>query len=231
MERLGSDRQVMLKLTLPTTADFYSGFVNHPKVARVVALSGGYTRERQRAARQEPRRHRQLFASADRGPLRPAIRRCVRRDPGQRRSPASIGRPPRSPLSAWPRASGLACGPGNPWSADGAPGTRAWRPRRRRRGPPERPGGTVHEPSARLLHVRRDQPGRTTGECAALPGCAASWSSRRSPVTRSLPQHRRCRRAAPAPTMRASAMISALAEPRRRSVQSSATFGVRPSAR
>ncbi len=45
LERLGSDRQVMLKLTLPTTADFYSGFVNHPKVARVVALSGGYTRD------------------------------------------------------------------------------------------------------------------------------------------------------------------------------------------
>jgi fructose-bisphosphate aldolase, class I len=36
---------VMLKLTLPSTADFYSGFVSHPKVARVVALSGGYTRD------------------------------------------------------------------------------------------------------------------------------------------------------------------------------------------
>jgi fructose-bisphosphate aldolase class I len=35
----------MLKLTLPDTDDFYSEFVAHPSVLRVVALSGGYTRE------------------------------------------------------------------------------------------------------------------------------------------------------------------------------------------
>jgi fructose-bisphosphate aldolase class I len=35
----------MLKLTLPSTVDFYSDLVSHPKVARVVALSGGYTRD------------------------------------------------------------------------------------------------------------------------------------------------------------------------------------------
>ncbi len=36
---------VMLKLTLPDTANFYAGLVRHPSVLRVVALSGGYSRE------------------------------------------------------------------------------------------------------------------------------------------------------------------------------------------
>ena len=36
---------VMLKLTLPEQDDFYADFVKHPKVVRVVALSGGYSRE------------------------------------------------------------------------------------------------------------------------------------------------------------------------------------------
>ena len=40
-----SDQQVMLKLTLPTEADFYRPLVEHPRVLRVVALSGGYSRE------------------------------------------------------------------------------------------------------------------------------------------------------------------------------------------
>ena len=35
----------MLKLTLPEQDDFYADFVKHPKVLRVVALSGGYSRE------------------------------------------------------------------------------------------------------------------------------------------------------------------------------------------
>jgi fructose-bisphosphate aldolase, class I len=39
-----ADGQVMLKLTLPEVPDFYSALVNHKRVARVVALSGGYTR-------------------------------------------------------------------------------------------------------------------------------------------------------------------------------------------
>jgi len=42
--RLGSE-QVMLKLTLPEIDDFYSDLVSHPNIVRVVALSGGYTRE------------------------------------------------------------------------------------------------------------------------------------------------------------------------------------------
>jgi fructose-bisphosphate aldolase class I len=42
---LPASQQVMLKLTLPSVDDFYAEFVGHPKVLRVVALSGGYTRD------------------------------------------------------------------------------------------------------------------------------------------------------------------------------------------
>jgi fructose-bisphosphate aldolase class I len=45
LNELPSDHVVMLKLTLPEQADFYTDFVHHPKVVRVVALSGGYTRQ------------------------------------------------------------------------------------------------------------------------------------------------------------------------------------------
>jgi fructose-bisphosphate aldolase, class I len=47
LEQLGTlaeDQQIMLKLTLPDVDDFYADLVAHPKVLRVVALSGGYTR-------------------------------------------------------------------------------------------------------------------------------------------------------------------------------------------
>jgi fructose-bisphosphate aldolase class I len=44
LDRLRSDRNVMLKLTLPDEDDFYREFVDHPRVIRVVALSGGYSR-------------------------------------------------------------------------------------------------------------------------------------------------------------------------------------------
>jgi fructose-bisphosphate aldolase class I len=44
LDALPSDRTVMLKLTIPTVADLYEGLTRHPRVARVVALSGGYTR-------------------------------------------------------------------------------------------------------------------------------------------------------------------------------------------
>jgi len=43
-DALPAGRQVMFKLTLPDVADLYAPLVNHPQVARVVALSGGYTR-------------------------------------------------------------------------------------------------------------------------------------------------------------------------------------------
>ncbi len=44
LDRLGSGQQVMFKLTLPEHDGFYVQFVTHPKIVRVVALSGGYTR-------------------------------------------------------------------------------------------------------------------------------------------------------------------------------------------
>jgi fructose-bisphosphate aldolase class I len=43
LEKLPQDRVVMLKLTLPETDDFYRDFVKHPRVLKVVALSGGYS--------------------------------------------------------------------------------------------------------------------------------------------------------------------------------------------
>jgi len=45
LEQLDSDQHVMLKLTLPEEDNFYEDLVAHPNVLRVVALSGGYTRE------------------------------------------------------------------------------------------------------------------------------------------------------------------------------------------
>ena len=45
LDALGAQQQVMLKLTIPSVADFYAELVKHPKVLRVVALSGGYSRE------------------------------------------------------------------------------------------------------------------------------------------------------------------------------------------
>jgi fructose-bisphosphate aldolase class I len=41
---LGPDERVMLKLTIPSVDDFYAELVRNPKVLRVVALSGGYSR-------------------------------------------------------------------------------------------------------------------------------------------------------------------------------------------
>ena len=45
LDELAPDHLVMLKLTLPEKDDLYAEFVKHPKVVRVVALSGGYSRE------------------------------------------------------------------------------------------------------------------------------------------------------------------------------------------
>jgi fructose-bisphosphate aldolase class I len=42
---LGASQQVMLKLSIPVVDDFYADLIAHPKVLRVVALSGGYSRE------------------------------------------------------------------------------------------------------------------------------------------------------------------------------------------
>jgi fructose-bisphosphate aldolase class I len=45
LSQLAPSQQVMLKLTLPEMDDFYADLVSHANILRVVALSGGYTRE------------------------------------------------------------------------------------------------------------------------------------------------------------------------------------------
>ncbi len=45
LDQLTADQNVMLKLTLPETPGFFDELVAHPRVVRVVALSGGYSRE------------------------------------------------------------------------------------------------------------------------------------------------------------------------------------------
>ena len=53
----------MLKLTLPEQDDFFADFVRHPNVVRVVALSGGYTRDE---ANEKLRRNHGVVASFSR---------------------------------------------------------------------------------------------------------------------------------------------------------------------
>ncbi|MFZ9483641.1 MAG: class I fructose-bisphosphate aldolase, partial [Ilumatobacteraceae bacterium] len=45
LDKQPADQPVMLKVTIPSVDDFYLDLVRHPKVLRVVALSGGYPRE------------------------------------------------------------------------------------------------------------------------------------------------------------------------------------------
>ena len=45
LDALSDDQNVMLKLTLPNNANQYQALVDHPRVMRVVALSGGYSRD------------------------------------------------------------------------------------------------------------------------------------------------------------------------------------------
>src|SRR5262245_2261510 len=45
LDKLPSGQRVMLKVTLPERDDFYADCVKHPKVLKVVALSGGYSRQ------------------------------------------------------------------------------------------------------------------------------------------------------------------------------------------
>jgi len=54
LDQLDDGQLVMLKLTLPEQDDFYADCIEHPRVLKVVALSGGYSREEanQRLARQ-----------------------------------------------------------------------------------------------------------------------------------------------------------------------------------
>jgi fructose-bisphosphate aldolase class I len=45
LDKLNDDQNVMLKLTLPEKAGLYTPLTKHPRVVRVVALSGGYSRD------------------------------------------------------------------------------------------------------------------------------------------------------------------------------------------
>ena len=63
LDELPADQSVMLKLTLPERDDFYADCVRHPKVLRVVALSGGYAREE---ANDRLRRNHGIVASFSR---------------------------------------------------------------------------------------------------------------------------------------------------------------------
>lgn len=45
LNRLGENQFVMLKLTLPEQDNFYDACIDHPNILKVVALSGGYSRE------------------------------------------------------------------------------------------------------------------------------------------------------------------------------------------
>ncbi len=45
LDRLEEGQWAMLKLTLPSDDDFYAELVQHPRILRIVALSGGYSRE------------------------------------------------------------------------------------------------------------------------------------------------------------------------------------------
>jgi len=63
LDALQAGQLVMLKLTLPEQDNFYADFVKHPKVVRVVALSGGYSREE---ANNRLRRNQGVVASFSR---------------------------------------------------------------------------------------------------------------------------------------------------------------------
>ena len=63
LNELPAGQFVMLKLTLPEQDDFYADFVKHPRVVRVVALSGGYSREE---ANNRLRKQRGVVASFSR---------------------------------------------------------------------------------------------------------------------------------------------------------------------
>jgi len=63
LNQLPAGQLVMLKLTLPEQDNFYADFIKHPKVLRVVALSGGYSREE---ANNRLRRNHGVIASFSR---------------------------------------------------------------------------------------------------------------------------------------------------------------------
>ena len=66
LDELPEDQKVMLKLSIPDVPDFYRELIEHKRVMRVVALSGGYTREE---AVEALKKNRGLIASFSRALL------------------------------------------------------------------------------------------------------------------------------------------------------------------
>jgi fructose-bisphosphate aldolase class I len=66
LDKLTASQFVILKLTLPEQDNFYADLLRHPRVVRVVALSGGYSQE---DADVRLRRHRGMVASFSRALL------------------------------------------------------------------------------------------------------------------------------------------------------------------
>ncbi|MEP3224408.1 MAG: fructose bisphosphate aldolase [Parasphingorhabdus sp.] len=66
LDALPADRKVMLKLSIPAEANLYTSLVDHPRVARVVALSGGFSRDE---ACSELAKNRGMIASFSRALL------------------------------------------------------------------------------------------------------------------------------------------------------------------
>jgi fructose-bisphosphate aldolase class I len=63
LKTLDANSQVMLKLTIPNVDNFYEEIMKHPNVVRIVALSGGYSREE---ANEKLARNNKLIASFSR---------------------------------------------------------------------------------------------------------------------------------------------------------------------
>ena len=66
LDKLDDDTKLFLKLTIPSKPNFYLPLINHPKVLRVVALSGGYSRT---TANEKLAQNHQLIASFSRALL------------------------------------------------------------------------------------------------------------------------------------------------------------------
>lgn len=66
LDKLDEDQILMFKLSLPDEDDFYTEIIKHPQVMRVVALSGGYSRE---VAVEKLRKNHNLIASFSRALL------------------------------------------------------------------------------------------------------------------------------------------------------------------
>jgi fructose-bisphosphate aldolase, class I len=63
LDQLSDEHRVMLKLTIPSEDGFYASLIEHPRVLRVVALSGGYPRDE---ANERLARNPRLIASFSR---------------------------------------------------------------------------------------------------------------------------------------------------------------------